>query len=394
MKRLLFYYPILGLGGAETSSVKLMNAMAARGHEVTLVVETGGGALEDALNPAIRIVHLRPRMAGHRFVAARGPAARIAALPDLFAYGVGRLRALLIAASFRLTRRRYDGAIVLIHRTSTWFCRRAVRADRRLHFIRSDLRKADPTGGVIRMIAREMEEIDAYVCVSGTARQSLVETVPQATSKAVVIYNLLDADRMREKLRTPGSPFPERLPGTPRILTVGRIVDRDKAVFRMARVCARLREEGFHFQWFVVGEGSDRPALEAEIARLGIEDAMVLLGPMGNPFPAYRDADLVAMLSFHEGLCGVVNEAKVAGKAVIATEVSGVREQLTDGVNGLIVENSEEAIMAGMRRLLGEPGLVEKLTNTTYPAALLDDEAKIIAFERLLEPRPNGTGTT
>ena len=128
----------------------------------------------------------------------------------------------------------------------------------------------------------------------------------------------------------------------------------------MARVCRALKDEGFEFLWYVVGDGQDRGLLEAEISALGIDDRMTLLGQLANPFPAYRSVDVVAMLSRYEGLCGVVNEARVMEKAVVATEVSGIREQLTDGVNGLIVPQDVDAIVSAMARVLSDATLPDR----------------------------------
>ena len=114
---------------------------------------------------------------------------------------------------------------------------------------------------------------------------------------------------------------------------------------------------------------------------------MLLLGNLKNPFPAYAAADIVAMLSFYEGLCGVINEARVLERPVIATQVSGVDEQLTDDVNGLVVDNNEDAIVEGMSRLLSDPKLRNRLAAGGYPDSLLDDEEKLDELEALFLAR-------
>ena len=169
-----------------------------------------------------------------------------------------------------------------------------------------------------------------------------------------------------------------------RLLTVCRLSEPSKALIRMARVARRLADAGHDFRWYVVGDGPDCERFEQAIAAEGVGDRLILLGRMANPFPAYRDADLVVMASRYEGLCGMVNEAKVAGRPVVATRVSGVEEQLVDGENGLIVDNDEDAIVAGIARVLSDPALRSRLTNDRLPAALLDDEAKLDRLEALM----------
>ena len=390
-KTLLLHYPILNTGGAEVSSLRMMKALADRGWNITLVVTTGGGAMEPLVDRRVRIVRLRPRAYGDHFLRARDAFARLRAVPDLIAYaamrGVGALRMI------PLLLREYDAAAVLLHSTSPWFVTRLVRARTRLQWIRTDLNGADPEGQVAARLRRALPRIDHFVCVSGTALRSLVAAVPEAADKASVIYNILDVTSMRAALADCSDPFPPRRENEVRIVTVGRLWDRDKAVFRLARVCHELKQRGHRFRWFLIGDGPDRLRLLELAKQLGVQEELCLMGEVRNPFPAYRHADLVAVLSHHEGLCGVINEAKISGKAVIATEVSGVHEQLIHGHNGWIVPNDEASIVTGMDALLSDRALINTLGNDTFPAAILNDVAKVDRMEALFLGQPSFSGT-
>lgn len=380
-RRVLFHYPVLNMGGAEMSSLRLMKALADRDWDVTLVVTTGGGNLEPRLDPRIRLFPLRPKGRGHRFSAASGFAARLKALPDLLAYGVQRLIGEVRALVF-LTRR-YDAAATLLHGTSTAFIRRRVRADRRLHFIRNDLSKADPTGATAEAISKAEPEIDAYVCVSEVARESLVEAVPESAPSAHVVHNILDPRTMRRRMTQGTPPFCKEPDGTLRLLTVCRLSDSSKGLIRLTRVARKLVDRGHAFRWYVIGEGRDRKKFEAAIRKRRLEKVICLPGRQDNPFPAYAAADVVVLASYFEGLCGMVNEAKVAGRPVVAVRVSGIDEQLVDGKNGLIVDNDEDALVEGLDRVLSDSALRARLTNDWLPAALLDDGAKLDQLEAL-----------
>ncbi len=386
-RRLLFHYPVLNVGGAEMSTLRLLRALADREWDVTLVLTTGGGALEASLDPRVRLVRLRPAALGGRFAAARG-AARLAALPDLLGYLLMRLIGALRMAPFLF--RRYAAAGVLLHSTSPFFVARIARARTRFHWIRNDLKGVDPDGRVAARLRHYLDRIDAFICVSGTARDSLVDAIPEAAGRAHVVYNILDTATMQARLEAASDPFPDALPGVMRVLTVCRLQDRDKAIYRMARVCKALVDQGFDFVWYVVGEGPHRPQLERMIETLGLAGRMVLLGEMRDPFPAYKHADLVAVLSYHEGLCGVINEAKVSGCAVVATRMSGVLEQIAHGRNGWIIDNDEDSIITGMAHLISHPDLVRSMQNCDYPREILNDEHKLLSLERLIDARSKG----
>lgn len=386
MRSVLFHYTSLNPGGAEMSTLRMMKALADRGWQITLVLTTGGGALEGAIDPRVRVVRLRPRAFGQYFLTARSSAARVRALPDLLGYAL--MRGIGVARMLPFFFRRYDAAAVLLMGTPSGFVRRVVRADVKIQWIRNDLSGADPTGRVAAALSRAEQGLHYFVCVSEVARRALVAAVPTAAAKAVVIYNILDADTMRARAREGPNPFPPRREGHLRVLTLCRLSDRAKGLLRMVRVCQQLAERGHDFTWYVAGDGPDRGLLENAIHVAGQKSRMVMLGALANPFPAYAHADVVAMLSNYEGLSGVVNEARVIGRPVVATRVSGIDEQLSDGVNGLVVENDEDAILTGMERLLSDGELRARLAAGGYSAALLDDEAKLDRLERLFRSEP------
>lgn len=388
-KRVLLHYPTLGVGGAEKSSLRMIRALCDRGWDVTLVLTTGGGALEAEVDPRVRVIRLRPRAYGVRFSRARG-GLRLAALPDLMAYGAMRLIGAARALPFRF--RHYDAAVALLMGMSSQFIRRGVRARTRAVWIRNDLAGADPTGQVSAALAQAAPEIDHFICVSEVSRQSLVDRVPAARDKAVVVYNILAPEEMRTRADETSAPFPPAPQGVVTLLSVCRLSDTPKGLFRMARLCRALVDKGLAFRWFIAGDGPDRARLEAEITRLGIADHITLLGPLTNPFPAYKACDAVAMLSNYEGLCGVVNEARVLGKPIIASRVSGINEQLTNRVNGLVVDQDETAILDGLTRIITDADLRAHLAKGGYPHALLDDATKLDRLEELFLGQVAGDG--
>ena len=71
--------------------------------------------------------------------------------------------------------------------------------------------------------------------------------------------------------------------------------------------------------------------------------------------------------------------------AVLATQFSGINEQITNEESGLIVANNEEAIYAGLKRLLTDDALREKLTNNALPKMIMDDNYKIDKLLKLIE---------
>ncbi|MER3417636.1 MAG: hypothetical protein C4343_00570 [Chloroflexota bacterium] len=103
----------------------------------------------------------------------------------------------------------------------------------------------------------------------------------------------------------------------------------------------------------VVGEGSQRGALEALATKLGIVDRVVFVGRRDD-IPAVTAAlDVAVLPSYREAQGLVVLEAMALGRPVIASNVGGIPEMIEDGVSGLLVRPGDpEALAAAIVRLL------------------------------------------
>jgi len=97
----------------------------------------------------------------------------------------------------------------------------------------------------------------------------------------------------------------------------------------------------------VVGEGDLRDELEAYTAELGLTDQVVFTGFIDDPRAALAGFDLFALSSLHEGLPTVVIEAMASGVPVVATDVGGTGEIVTDGDDGILVPAGDPDALAG-----------------------------------------------
>ena len=114
---------------------------------------------------------------------------------------------------------------------------------------------------------------------------------------------------------------------------------------------------------------------------LEVDETAIMLGFTDNPYPYIKSADYFVLSSRYEGFPTVLYEALTLNKPIVATDVSGVREMLNDGELGLIVENSEQGIYDGMKRMLTDPELAttyqNKILNFTHPFSLSNSVKKI-----------------
>lgn len=139
--------------------------------------------------------------------------------------------------------------------------------------------------------------------------------------------------------------------GAPRrpftVLYAGRLRTR-KAVAVLLEAFSRLRDRVSDAELIVVGDGEQRPALEAQAKRLGVAGAIRFEGARPHDaMPAYyRSADVFCLPSLYEGFPLAILEAMAAGLPVVATAVAGVPEAVADGVTGRVVPAEDAGALA------------------------------------------------
>lgn len=362
---ILYYYSKLNIGGAERSTVRLLNLLAEHGHSVTLLLRWGGGTLENELSSKVRVIHLKQAGSGSKlhFIAET-------------------VKSFYRARTLR--REYYDVAISGLFGYDPGFLFKNIRSKQYYQLLRNDVEKTGDFGKTAEYMQKYGDRFDAYIGVSEYTTESFRRCYPDYADRAHTIYNILptvDVDAAR-KAPDPIAEGRDRF----RILTVCRLADQAKGLFRMVDVCTSLYKEfGDTFIWYIVGKGPDESELRRRITESGLDSVMKLCGETQDPFPYYANADLVAVLSYNEGLCGVVNEAKIMCRPVIATRFSGIDEQITDGENGFIVENDESAILEKLRAILADPTLLCDMQINGMPAVLLDNNRKIAQYEELFQ---------
>ena len=147
--------------------------------------------------------------------------------------------------------------------------------------------------------------------------------------------------------------LPARLPSAAVVFGfVGRFVPIKNIPMLIAafvEVHRRLPES----RLFLVGDGDDRAAVEAQVAAQGLQDAIVFGGWRNDLTALYREIDVLVLTSLNEGTPVAAIEAMAAGLPVVATDVGGVADVIEDGVTGLLVPSGAVAELAAAMIRLG-----------------------------------------
>ncbi len=110
-------------------------------------------------------------------------------------------------------------------------------------------------------------------------------------------------------------------------------------------------------QLWIAGEGPHRPQLEAQIARLALNDRVRLLGsvPHAELPRLLTAADAMALASEREGLANAWLEALASGTPVVIPDVGGARQVVRSDVGGRIVARTPHAFATALTEILASP---------------------------------------
>ena len=103
--------------------------------------------------------------------------------------------------------------------------------------------------------------------------------------------------------------------------------------------------------------------LKARIKEKGLENHIKPIGAKENPIPYMAKADALLLPSRNEGKPMVVTESFIMGLVPVVTKYSSANEQIENGVDGLVFENSEEGLYKGLKDFISNPAKIEQLKN-------------------------------
>ena len=329
------YLPQLRIGGAEISTVNLANGLRGSGFKVWIVVHVTDHSLDDRLRD-IEVVDLQvPNSlqalpALMRFLNVKKPDVLISALTHNN----------LIAALARTFAASPSLLIMTEHAPVT--------------------QQIELMGGVRYRVLPVLIPLlyplaDAIVAVSRGVQQDLKQIMWRRAELLSVIYNPVLPQHWQALSSAPIADPWFQLNAPPVVLSVGRL-RTEKNFPMLIDAFARLRTTHPAMRLAILGDGPEKPALQAQIDTLGLQAHARLLGAVPNPLAYMRRSTLFVLASVHEGFGNVLVEAMACGLKVISTDCPvGPREVLDGGRFGTLVPVGDaDALLAAMRAALDD----------------------------------------
>ncbi len=221
---------------------------------------------------------------------------------------------------------------------------------------------------------------DRIAAVGESVREALVTNEGLPRRRIEVVYNGIDLTPFETESASSSSEVRREFGLTDQTFLTGQVarLDSIKDHPTAVRTIAKLVEAGEDVHLLIVGEGPHRPAIEAEIARTGMEKHVTLAG-LRRDVPRLLDAvDALMLTSVSEGIPLTIIEAMAAGRPVVCTDVGGLSEVVTAGETGFLAPAGDETALADrLIRLISNHELCQQIGTA----------GRAVAFDKFSETR-------
>ena len=190
--------------------------------------------------------------------------------------------------------------------------------------------------------------------------------------KLILIYNAIVADNYIQSDFKPG--YLRQLFNIPQekyiIGNIGRISPEkgQKDFILAANEILKNRDD---IVFVLTGDGPDKRHIEDLVLKLGLQKSVFFTGHEKDVRPVFRDLDVFALTSHTEGFPNVVLESLCMDTPVLATDVGGTADIISDHETGLLINPGDiDKIVSGLNYLIDNPKQALKLTQAGKKKAI------------------------
>ncbi|MGL5351143.1 MAG: glycosyltransferase [Cetobacterium sp.] len=367
MKKIAIVTRQMVMGGVEKVLIDMINSLPGYKYEIDLYVMAKGGELEKEIPSRVNVISIygdenkvldkiKKRIKKFRIIESVKIAFFYLVALKFCKYGYEQEK--WLAKTIEKPEKEYDIAIAY-HTPDSFsviFVHDYLVAKKKIGWIHSDM---SVYKNRIINYKKYYKLFDSIYCISKDTKNKFLEVYPELKKKVSIFYNIINEKQIinnSEKIGFVDNDFKGK-----RILTVGRL-SREKNQIIIPEVLEKLLLDGYNLKWYLIGEGQERELLEKKINEKKLENFLILLGNKNNPYPYFKECDIYVQISKFEGYCTTITEAKLFRKPIVATNFTSIKEQIIDGVTGIIIENNIENIYLGIKKILDDEILSKSIS--------------------------------
>ncbi len=229
------------------------------------------------------------------------------------------------------------------------------------------------------MFDRKLEKYtNLIICVSSAARESiLIQGIEK--KKTAVIHCGIDTDAFKPDANCKKE-FKEEFKINEKTTVLGTVGRLEKVKGFDVLICAIAKTKDLkNIRLFIAGEGTEYENLKKLISKYSLNDTIILLGRRTDINKLLNMFDIFVFSSHYEGLPLALLEAMANRKTILATNVGGIPEAISNNQNGCLVKpNSPDEIADKIKYLIDNPKIASDLAQNAY-RTVLDFDIKNIA---------------
>lgn len=181
-------------------------------------------------------------------------------------------------------------------------------------------------------------QADAIAVVTQIIRAQFIQLEPRARAKTTVVYNGMFPENFSANAGAAHS-IKQEIGWSQDARVIGTVsrLSPEKNVGLYLQAAQKTSTAIPNARFLIVGDGPERAALETRAAELGLQELVYFAGQRTDVPHLLQAMDVFVLSSDTEGFSLAVVEAMAAARAIVATDVGGVREALNDGESGIVI---------------------------------------------------------
>ncbi|VXC30624.1 conserved hypothetical protein [Flavobacterium sp. 9AF] len=383
-KKILFIVSNMESGGVSKSMTSLLNAMDTTQYEVDIFITNPSGVFMELIPSDInKIVDKRTQLLLSSF-----PKNLVKLLKDGFilsffirmivascmvfnkAYG-----AWILSRFIYKINKEYDLAVDYNGQHQLYYLVDFIKAKKKVSFFHSDYSQWNY---YYAMDKKYYSKIDEIFTISEICVTALKKYFPNEKHK-IGLFENISSPILIEKLAHQLQP--DMVANS--ILSVGHL-SLAKGTALALEVAFILKNRKVDFKWYFIGADSKDKDYLKLVEEYNIQENIVFLGVLVNPYPYIKAAKMIAHLSYFEGKSIALDEAKIMKKPVVVTQFSTVSDQFKEDFNASICDFNAVKIADSIEELFNNKELCNKYSSNLNLESI-DNSSEIKKLYKLID---------
>jgi len=216
---------------------------------------------------------------------------------------------------------------------------------------------------IYRLMDRSTEScVERFIVVSESLKKTLIDQLEISDERIVTIHNGIELDKFHPDLKRSNLRKHWGITtDAPIIGAIGRLVWQ-KGFEYLIEAMPEILQNIPQAKLLLVGEGPLRHELEGLARELNVYSGVIFAGFRSDIQDVLSIIDIIAVPSLLEGFPMITLEAMAMAKPIVATQIEGIVEQISDSDEGILVQPKDtEALASAILRLIKDRELGNRL---------------------------------